>query len=144
MKGAFIFMLNSSSCERMIEQFKMYFPSLYEQGVDWWKSGPYHITILLADNGRVEFDASENTIRWAPKIDRLTGKDILRKEIGRNICKFVTYRGLSQQDISEKLGVTEAMLSRYINGTSMPGIDKLYNLASILNCQIDDLLGVEE
>ena len=136
-------MLNSSF-EIILEQFRMYFPDLYEQGVDWWKSGPYHVTVLLKDNSRVEFDSSENTIRWVPKIDRSVDNDILRKEIGRNIRKFIVYKGVRQQDVAEKVGITEAMLSRYINGTSLPGIDKLHNLASVLGCQVDDLLGVDE
>ena len=136
-------MLNSSF-ETILEQFRMYFPNLYERGVDWWKSGPYHVTILLDDNDRVEFDSSDNTIRWIPKFDRSSNNDIFRKEIGRNIRKFIVYRGMRQQDVSEKSGITEAMLSRYINGTSLPGLDKLYNLASVLNCSVDDLLGVDE
>ena len=136
-------MLNNSF-EVIIDQFKMYFPNLYERGVDWWKSGPYHITVLLDDNSRVEFDSSENAIRWVSKIDHSTDNGILRKEIGRNIKKFITYRGIRQQDVCEKVGITQAMLSRYINGASMPGIDKLYNIASALNCTLDDLLGVEE
>lgn len=134
----------NSSCERILNQFKMYFPDLHKHGVDWWKSGPYHITILLDDNSRVEFDSSENTIRHVRVVDRFTDNDILRKEIGRNIKKFIVYRGMRQQDVSEKTGITQAMLSRYINGTSMPGIDKLHVLASVLNCRLDDLLGVEE
>ena len=130
-----------SSFVLILNQFKLYFPDLYEQTVDWWKSGPYHITVLLADNTRAEFDSSDNTVRWVEKIDYSTDNDILRKEIGRNIRKFITYRGMHQQDVSEKAGVTQAMLSRYINGTSMPGIDKLHNIASVLECGIEDLLG---
>lgn len=133
-----------SSFELILDQFKLYFPNLYAHGVDWWKSGPYHITVVLDDNSRVEFDSSDNSIRWVQKIDRSTDNDILRKEIGRNIRKFLVYRGMSQQELSEKCGITQAMLSRYINGTSMPGIDKLYNLAAALNCHVDDLLGTEE
>ena len=133
-----------SSFELILDQFRMYYPSLYDQGVDWWKSGPYHITVLLNDNSRVEFDSSENTIRWVSKIDHSVDNDILRKEIGRNIRKFIVYKGMNQQDVAERTGITQAMLSRYINGTSMPGIDKLHNIASVLDCHVDDLLGVEE
>ncbi len=133
-----------SSFELILDQFRMYFPDLYDQGTDWWKSGPYHITILLKDNSRVEFDSSDNTIRWVPKIDPLTDSDILRKEIGRNIRKFIVYRGLRQHEVAEKVGITEAMLSRYINGTSMPGLDKLYHIASVLGCQVEDLIGPGE
>lgn len=136
-------MLNSSFT-LILEQFEMYFPDLYEQTVDWWKSGPYHITVLLKDNSRVEFDSSDNTIRWVRKIDYSTDNDILRREIGRNIRKFIVYRDMRQQDVAEQAGITQAMLSRYINGTSMPGLDKIHNLAHVLNCQVSDLLGVEE
>ena len=133
-----------SSFELILEQFRMYYPSLYDQGKDWWKSGPYHITVLLNDNSRVEFDSSENTIRWISKIDRSIDNEVLRKEIGRNIRKFIVYRGARQQDVAEQAGITQAMLSRYINGSSVPGIDKLHNIAVVLGCHVDDLLGVEE
>lgn len=133
-----------SSYEIILEQFRMYYPNYYERATDWWKSGPYHITLLLDNNDRIEFDSSDNTIRWIPIIDRSVDNDILRKEIGRNIRKFIVYRGLRQQDVAEKIGVTEAMLSRYINGTSMPSLDKVHNLANALGCQITDLLGNDE
>lgn len=133
-----------SRFKMIMEQFQMYFPDLYEQGIDWWKSGPYHITVLLNDNSRVEFDSSNNTIRWVPKLDRSVDSEQLRKEIGRNIRKYIIYRGMRQQEVAEKLGITEAMLSRYINGTSMPGIDKLHGLASVLGCQVNELIGVDE
>lgn len=133
-----------SSFELILEQFRMYYSDLYDQAVDWWKSGPYHITFLLNDDSRVEFDSSENTIRWVSKIDRSVDNDILRKEIGRNIRKFIVYKGVRQQDVADQAGITQAMLSRYINGTSIPGIDKLHNIAAALGCHVDDLLGVEE
>lgn len=133
-------MLNSSFA-LMLDQFKMYFPDLYEQTVDWWKSGPYHITVLLRDNSRAEFDSSDNTVRWVQKVDYTTDNDILRKEIGRNIRKFIIYRGMRQQDVAEQAGITQAMLSRYINGTSLPGLDKVHNLAVVLGCQVADLIG---
>jgi predicted XRE-type DNA-binding protein len=130
-----------SSYELMLNQFKMYYPNYYNKIADWWKSGPYHITVLLNDGDRIEFDSSDNTIRWVPVIDYTVDSEMLRKEIGRNIRKFITYRGMRQQEVAEQAGVTEAMLSRYINGTSMPSLDKLHNLANVLGCQITDLLG---
>ena len=133
--------MKRSSYEVLLDQFELNFPEFYNRSVDWWKSGPYHITLLLDTNDRMEFNASENTIRWIPVIDRYMDSPALRKEIGRNIRKFITYRGLRQQDVAEKANITEAMLSRYINGTSMPGIDKLHNIAYALGCQMEDLLG---
>lgn len=131
--------MKTSRCEIFINQFKLYYPNFYNMTVDWWKSGPYHITFLLDDGSRVEFDGSDNTIRNVRPADMFTDNDEYRKEIGRNIKKFMTYRGLNQQEVSEKVGITQAMLSRYISGTSMPRVDKLNHLAHVLNCEISDL-----
>jgi predicted XRE-type DNA-binding protein len=133
-----------SSYELLLEQFSLHYPHFYKQSIDWWKSGPYHITFLLSNRDRIEFNASENTIRYIKPIDHFADSPDLRREIGRNIRKFITYRGLRQQEVSESAGITEAMLSRYINGTSMPGLDKLHNLACALGCQLTDLLGQTE
>ena len=130
-----------SNSEILIEQFRLYFPDLYDRAIDWWKSGPYYITFLLDNNDRIEFDGSNNSIRWVRKIDRCVDNDEFRKEIGRNIKKFITYRGLNQQEISDKVGITQAMLSRYITGTSIPGVDKLNRLANVLDCRVGDLIG---
>ena len=130
-----------SSCEMLIEQFRLYYPDYHDRAVDWWKSGPYHITFLLDDNTRLEFDGSENTIRWPHVADIFTDNEEYRKEIGRNIRKFMIYRGLNQQEVCERVGITQAMLSRYITGNSMPRLDKLNHLAHILNCEISDLTG---
>lgn len=130
-----------SNSEILIEQFRLYFPDLYDRAIDWWKSGPYYITFLLDNNDRIEFDGSNNSIRWVRKIDRCVDNDEFRKEIGRNIKKFITYKGLNQQEISDKVGITQAMLSRYITGTSIPGVDKLNRLANVLDCRVGDLIG---
>lgn len=131
--------MKTSSCEVLINQFKLYYPDFYNNAIDWWKSGPYHITFLLDNNDRVEFDGSDNTIRWSRSADLFTDNDEYKKEIGRNIKKFMTYRGLNQQEVSEQIGITQAMLSRYITGSSMPRLDKLNHLAHVLNCEVTDL-----
>jgi transcriptional regulator with XRE-family HTH domain len=50
-------------------------------------------------------------------------------------------RSIPQSKVAEQSGMTQAMLSRYIHGTSMPGIDKIYALASTLGCRVVDILG---
>ena len=130
-----------SNSEILIKQFELYYPDYYNRVIDWWKSGPYYITFLLDNNDRIEFDGSDNTIRWIRKIDRCVDSDEFRKEIGRNIKKFIIYKGLNQQEVSERVGITPAMLSRYITGTSIPGIDKINKLANVLGCRVGDLIG---
>ena len=126
--------------ERLIERFKNYYPYLYEQVIDWWPSGRMDITVKLEDGLLFEYSSADNTIRKINSDNNVKDSETLRKEIGRNLQKVILTRGIPQSHIAEKVGITEAMLSRYIHGTSMPGVDKLYSIAAVLGCRVADIL----
>lgn len=50
---------------------------------------------------------------------------------------------LSQKYLSEKSGISERMLSDYENGIADISLNKLQNIASILNCAVSELIGEE-
>lgn len=127
--------------ERILEQFERYYSDMYNQTVDWWPSGRYHITVKLEDHMIFEFDATNNTIRRVRPDNYNNDINVLKCDIGRNIQKLISARGIPQSEIASRVGITEAMMSRYIHGTSMPGIDKVYSLAAALDCRVIDILG---
>lgn len=126
--------------DRILDRFERYYPDLCRQTVDWWPSGRYHITVKLEDRTMFEFDITNNTIRRVVP-DNYNNVDTLRSDIGHNIQKLILANGIPQSEIASRVGITEAMLSRYIHGTSMPGIDKVYSLAAALGCRVIDILG---
>lgn len=126
--------------EEILERYKTYYSFFYNQTVDWWPSGRLCITVKLEDGALLEYDSVDNTIRKIQLDRHMTDSDFLRKEIGHNLQKVISARGMSQGDIAAKCGITDAMLSRYIHGTSMPGVDKIYALADVLGCRITDIL----
>lgn len=127
--------------DRMIEGFEHYYPYLYEQTVDWWPSGRTCITVRLDDGLLFEFDSITNTIRKIQPSNYTKDAETLRKDVGFNIKKVIQSRGIPQGDIAKNCGITEAMLSRYIHGTSMPSLDKVNALASVLGCRVIDIIG---
>ena len=126
---------------RMLDKFERYYPDLHRQAIDWWPSGRLCISVRLEDDYIFEFDSVTNTIRRIESNRSEVDDDTLRKEIGHNIQKLIQSRSISQSTIASECGITPAMLSRYIHGTSMPGVDKVYALANILGCRITDILG---
>ena len=46
---------------------------------------------------------------------------------------------LTQQDVANKIGVSQACIAMWETGEAMPKADKLPELAKILGCSIDDL-----
>lgn len=125
----------------MLENFKHYYEYLYDQAVDWWPSGRSCITIKLDDGMLIEYDSFSETIRRIQPTNYLKDAETLRKDIGVNIKKMIQTRGMSQGDIAERCGITQAMLSRYIHGTSMPSIYIVNSLASALGCRAIDIIG---
>ncbi|MBQ3831048.1 MAG: helix-turn-helix transcriptional regulator, partial [Spirochaetales bacterium] len=59
--------------------------------------------------------------------------------IGKKIRQLRRDLGLSQQALSDKLGVTAQAVSKWENETSLPDISILPSMASIFGVQIDDL-----
>ena len=53
-------------------------------------------------------------------------------------------RGYSQKKLAELIGVTETTMSRYINGTRQPKIEIIANLATVLQIDVDELLGTKQ
>jgi transcriptional regulator with XRE-family HTH domain len=56
--------------------------------------------------------------------------------IGQNICTQRNIRGLTQQQLGQKLDVTHQQILKYENGTSRVGSGRLYQIAEILDVPV--------
>ena len=61
-----------------------------------------------------------------------------------NIDYWIEKSGYKKKWIAKQLGVSQTVLSRWINGHSMPSLINAFKLAKILNCKVDDLYIVED
>jgi len=75
-------------------------------------------------------------IRW-----RMLYKVINMKS---NINVWIAKNEMSKKEVASKLGVSQTVLSRWINNHSMPSVENLFRLARILNCKADDLYEIRE
>lgn len=64
--------------------------------------------------------------------------------IGNNIKEYRTKANLTQKDLADKLHVSYQAVSKWENDDTEPSIETLKEMATILNCSINDLFGVEE
>ena len=58
-----------------------------------------------------------------------------------NLVQLIRDRGYTQGDLAEDTGLSEAAISSYINKRRMPKITALFNLAMVLDCELEDLTG---
>lgn len=120
----------------VLEHFRVYHPALYNDMVDWWDSGFMSIYIEFKDKSVFEYNKHDNTLREIKGREEL---ELTAKEVGHNIRKLIRTSGITQSDVAARAGITEAMMSRYINGNSMPSLDKAYRIAKILGRTVDEL-----
>lgn len=65
------------------------------------------------------------------------------KELGLRISATLQKRRMTQKELAERIGVTEAVISRYISGEREPKPDVLANIATAIHTTSDYLLGIE-
>lgn len=62
-------------------------------------------------------------------------------KVARNLKIERVKRGWSQERLAEASGVGQNSIARYETGTTTPGLDQAFKIASALGCSIDDLVG---
>ena len=61
--------------------------------------------------------------------------------IGKNIAKLRRAKGLTQDDLAQKLFITRQTVSGWEIGRTQPGLDVLGELADVLDCSPLDIIG---
>ena len=65
------------------------------------------------------------------------------KEFGINLQRMLHRKGVTQTYLANAINVTESMFSRYVNGTAIPSVYKICQMAEILDCDISELVKTE-
>ena len=69
---------------------------------------------------------------------------LIMKSLGVRITELLNKRGMTQKELADLAGVTEATISRYVSGDRMPKSQILSNMATALKTTSEYLLGNEE
>lgn len=129
--------------EKIIDDFRLWHPSLYEQTVDCRPSGRYCILVELNDGSKMEYNSLDNTIRDVTRFYSCESGDVdeqtWRKEFGRKLHRAIVDKGITQEQLSDMTGISRQMLSRYVRGNSTPSGYILSRLSEILECDVREL-----
>ncbi|MBT2600926.1 MULTISPECIES: helix-turn-helix transcriptional regulator [unclassified Oceanobacillus] len=60
------------------------------------------------------------------------------------IAEVIDSKGLKHKWVAEQLNMNPTILSRWIHNRGKPSVDKLFQLAYVLNCKVDDLYTYED
>ena len=74
----------------------------------------------------------------------MTNKEALHLSIGRKIKFFRTQKGLNQEDLSKRVGLTRSSIAQIEVGKQALSIYVLYRIGEALSIAINEILPVEE
>ena len=122
----------------LYENFKLYFPSFAKGCVSWKQTDLFELEIHNKDGSIDIYNDMNHSL--GPKIDTSTDAG-WRKEFARRLRKKMAMKGITQTNISELTGISQPLLSLYVQGKSLPSAQKVSSLAKALNCSVNDLIG---
>ena len=124
--------------EYLYENFKLYFPSIEKGCISQRQTVLFELEIHT-DDGSIDIYNDMNH-SLGPKIDTSTDAG-WRKEFARLLRKKMAMKGITQVHLSELTGISQPLLSLYVQGKSLPSAQKGSSLAKALNCSVNDLIG---
>lgn len=59
--------------------------------------------------------------------------------IAKNIVRLLEEHCMTQKEIADAIGVTEATISRYVNGYRVPKLEHAVAMSKVLNCSVEEI-----
>lgn len=66
-----------------------------------------------------------------------------RRRFGIALKEIMDRKGITQDELADRIGTSQTMISRYVSGYCIPGGITLLKIAKVLNCSMDDLFCVD-
>ena len=82
----------------------------------------------------------------APELDDILSERMdkaMNETFGQRFARLRKQRGLTQEELGEKLNISGQAVSKWENDASMPDVGILVQLSEILGVSLDELLGKE-
>ncbi len=75
-------------------------------------------------------------------MEAITMMGVTFQEVGSNIQRLLKDKGMSQQDLAGKLGVSKQVMSKIISGAKAINVAEISRIATTLAISVDDLLEI--
>ena len=63
---------------------------------------------------------------------------------GQNLDYLLQQNRMSQNELAQRTGLTQASISRYVSGQQAPGFRAIVNIAAVLGITCDELINFDD
>ena len=129
--------------ENMLNEIARVRPDIYNNMIDWYSSNQGEITIKVEGGKKYAFDFRHiDSPTLIPSFEdsmEEMDEDIWRKNFSRRLRRRMEYIGVSQEWLSDKTGISQVTISKYLNGKSSPSGYSMERIARALGCTVGEL-----
>lgn len=113
----------------------------------WFTNEHLELFAELKDGSAYRYDYITKTFGWFRSMDELLDspldEDEWRKCFARRLYKKMVMKGVTQEVLAWKTGISQSTISSYIRGQVLPTIFKFRKIIEVLDCDAEDLLYFE-
>ena len=124
----------------VFDQFSDDYPDLFFRCEDWYPSAQLEIVICLDNGEKYTYDFITRHISSLD--DRLDEMDEegYRILFGKNLRKRILRAHITQEELADRIGISQSILSRYLNGKALPNPFIIRNMSRVLQCSVGELV----
>lgn len=124
------------------------FPFLEKDVLDWYPSGRMEITLRMTDESKFIFNYNSKSFRRLNNYNLdengIISESDCRKEFSIQLQNKMDIAGLNSTDLAYRTGISQVMISKYINQRATPSLYNIRRLACVLKCLPEELIGYEK
>lgn len=122
----------------MWERFERQFPRIALSVSTYYSENPYELVVCLANGEKYIFDDELQSIRQLPASGLDMDERSFKHEFGIRLRKIMFRNNISQLELSERTGISNVTISRYMAGTNIPSFYAIDRIAKALGCSSDE------
>ena len=131
------------TAEAMFEDFKEQFPLMSENAIEYGLTDQMEITVWFSDGKKAIYNYLRKTVRMlhckrSYESERPSEED-WKNDFSIILKKRMDARHIKQKELSEYTGISQQIISRYLNGKSTPTAYNLMLIAKSLGCSPTEL-----
>ena len=122
--------------KEIFNNFKLYFPSIAKEVIEYHESDN-EVIARLKSNEMIEYNDLTHSIRNLPKDSTNMTEMECRHEFGKRLQNLLMHKRITQKGLSQMTGISEVLISNYINGKTTPSFYNADKITKALNCSMD-------
>ena len=117
----------------VFDKFSRMYPRFAEATFVFTNLGLGEFEARMTDGTCVIYDSIENTLIF-PNESGLSHKDVWTEEFGRRLKKKLYARGITQTEVADYCDVSQAKVSRWLTGKTLPDIFESRKIEDLIGC----------